>query len=609
VKFIPRALAYARPYWKLTIASIALIFLGSAASLLVPWPLQILIDNVFDDKPLPPILSELLGPVGQNQYALLIFAVVAGLLITLLVNGQTVFENYVNSKLEQHMILDFRSDLFQHAQRLSMTYHDEISSGRLMKALTFEAETVGQIAAMMPQLAQNLITLVAMVWIIMQIDPVLAALSLTVIPFLTIAITHYTRRIEPHILRVKGMEADSMSITHEAMALIRIVVAYSRESYEHARFRRQSVETIRQRIWLTVRQTLYSLSIEGTTAFGRALILGFGGYRVLQGDLTVGSLLVVMSYVEAIYSPLQAISGTAGYLVEAIAGLKMGLHMLDTDPEVKEAPDAAEIGRAHGDIRFDHVDFNYRGRTETLVDISFEAGAGQVIGIVGLTGAGKSTLVSLIPRFYDPSGGQICIDDIDIRTLTLQSLRAQIALVLQEPLLFSGSIIDNIRYGNLEASDADVVEAAKAANAHDFIVRLPEGYETHLGERGPQLSGGERQRIAVARAFIKDAPILILDEPTSAIDSKTEAVILDALERLMEGRTTVMIAHRLSTIRNADIILVLDQGRLVQRGGHEELVNQEGLYRQLYEMQTLRSSSAAAVADTTESTVLAELRT
>jgi ABC-type multidrug transport system fused ATPase/permease subunit len=293
-----------------------------------------------------------------------------------------------------------------------------------------------------------------------------------------------------------------------------------------------------------------------------------------------------MAYIAGVYKPLETISTTVGSLQTMFISLRVAFDLLDAQSEIKDAPDARAIERASGLVAFEHVSFNYRNRVNTLQEISFEVEPGQAVAIVGPTGAGKTTLASLIPRFYDTCQGRILLDGSDIRSLTVKSLRDQISIVLQEPLLFSGSIADNIRYGRLDAGMEAIMEAARAANAHDFIMRLPQQYETTIGERGAQLSGGERQRIAVARAFLKNAPILILDEPTSSIDSRTEAVILDALDRLMVGRTTFMIAHRLSTIRRADLILVLDHGRLVERGTHDELLEQKGLYRQLYEMQT-----------------------
>jgi len=321
------------------------------------------------------------------------------------------------------------------------------------------------------------------------------------------------------------------------------------------------------------------------TAAGTALVLGFGAYHVLQEKITLGELTVLISYIAAVYQPLESISNTIGMLHQQFVFFNAAVMLLEKDPEVIEAPDAVDIGRSKGDITVDNLSFSYAGRIDTLRDISFDVEAGQRIAIVGPTGAGKTTLVSLLIRFYDPASGRIMIDDTDIKKLKLRCLRNQLSVVLQEPLLFSGSIGDNIRYGRLDATMDDIVAAARAANAHDFIEALPEGYETELGERGAQLSGGERQRICVARAFIRNAPILILDEPTSSIDSKTELVILDALDRLMEGRTSFMIAHRLSTVRKADKILVIHHGRLVEQGTHEELLLAGGVYYGLYEAQ------------------------
>jgi len=586
MKYLRRILPYLRPYRKLAIVSVALILLGAAAALLAPWPLQMLIDNVLEGRPLPPVLAFVLGPVGESRTGLLIFAVVAGVLVTLLHHGLTVVDNYVNTRIDQSMILDFRSDLFRHAQRLSLAFHDQRRSGMLIYAINSQADAVARLVMAVPPLAQSVLTMVGMLCILMMINWQLAVLSLTVMPFLYYSVNYYLKHVEKRLEEVRAMEGESLSIIHEAISMQRVIVAFGREDHEHARFRTQGEQTIDARIKLTVRQTLFSLAVNLITAIGTALVLGVGGYLALQGQLSPGQLLVVVAYVAMVYKPLETISTTVGSLQAQVIALRASFKLLDTEPEIKDAPDAVPIGRCRGDLRFEGVCFNYSGRVDTLNDISFEVRAGQVIAIVGPTGAGKSTLVSLLPRFYDAKKGRILLDGTDVRGLTVKSLREQVSIVLQEPLLFSGTIADNIRYGRLEASAEEIIEAARAANAHDFIVRLPKQYDTELGERGAKLSGGERQRIAVARAFLKDAPILILDEPTSSIDSKTEAVILDALDRLMVGRTTFMIAHRLSTIRRADTILVIDKGRLVEQGLHHDLLRRGGLYKQLYDMQT-----------------------
>jgi ABC-type multidrug transport system fused ATPase/permease subunit len=560
--------------------------LSGLASLLVPWPLKILVDSVLQNHPPPPLLSRFAETLTHNRYALLAFVVVATLGITLVVNVLSVLENYVNTKIDLGMVLDFRGDLFQHAQRLSLAFHDQSRSGMLIYAVNFQADAAARLVMTVPPLAQSLITLVGMFWITFRIDSQLALLALVVVPFLYYSVGYYVKHIQGRLMDVKMLEGESLAIIHEAMSMLRVIVAFGREGFEFRRFRAQGERAKEARVGVTIRQTLFSLGVNMTTAFGTALVLGYGAYHAMQGRLTVGQLLVVMTYIAGVYKPLQTISTTVGALQDQLISLRIAFELMDTEPEIRDAPDAVQIEKAQGHVAFEGVNFSYTGRVETLKDISLEARAGEVVALVGPTGAGKTTLVSLLPRFHDASHGRILLDGVDIRRLTLKSLRQQISIVLQEPLLFSGTIAENIRYGRLDATEDEIIAAARDANAHDFIMQLPDKYETLIGERGAQLSGGERQRISVARAFLKDAPILILDEPTSSIDSKTEAVILDALERLMTGRTTFMVAHRLSTIRHADKILVLNQGQLVEQGTHDELLERDGLYRQLHDMQT-----------------------
>jgi ATP-binding cassette, subfamily B, bacterial len=578
-----RLIPYLRRYWGLALGSVSMIGVGSLVSLISPWPLAILLDTVLGNKPLPALLGPLFG--GASRYQLLVFAVVFGLLVTALENGLAVVDNYIHTKLEQRVVLDFRSDLFQHAQRLSMTFHDTTASGGLMFRLSNEATAAGTIAVSVSPLIQAIVTVVLMFLVAFRLDAVLALIALGIVPFIYLSAGYYLKRIQPRVYEVRNLEGQTMSILYEAMAMLRVIVAFGREGHEYRRFRTQGETAIDARVKLTVRQTVFSLAVGMITALGTALVLGVGAYHVLQHQLTAGELMVMLGYVSSIYQPLEQISNTFSTLQQTFIGFRYALDLLDTEPEVKEAPGALSVDRVEGRVAFDGVSFAYRAREHTVRDISFAVEPGQRVAIVGPTGAGKTTLVSLMMRFYDPSDGRITLDGIDIRALTLKSLRDQISVVLQEPLLFAGSVAENIRYGKLEASDEEIAAAAKAANAHDFIERLPSGYDTRMGERGAQLSGGERQRICVARAFLKDAPILVLDEPTSSVDSKTEAVILEALDTLMEGRTSFMIAHRLSTVRRADLIIVLSDGRVVQMGHHEQLAEQDGLYRQLYELQ------------------------
>ena len=594
MKYTPRVFRYLRPHWKLAVFSALLIALSGLIGLLVPWPLKIVVDHAIGKVPLTGFLGWLLQPLAGNSVGLLGFAVMAGLALTVLQNALTVLDNYVNTRLDQNIVLDFRTALFEQVQRLSMSYHDRSHSGMLIYAINSQGDAVARMIMTVPQLAQSGLILIGMFWISFRMDWQLALLSLTVVPFLYYSVGYYMTHIQGRLLEVRGMESQSLSIIHEAIGMLRVIVAFGRESYQLGRFRRQGEETVHARVKLTVRQTLFSLVVNTATAVGTALVLGFGAYHAIQGKVTVGQLLVVLSYIASVYKPLEAISSTVGGLQEIFVSLRMAFGVLDTKPEIIDLPGARHIERVSGHVRFENVNFDYEGRRGTLCNISFQAEPGQVVAIVGPTGAGKTTLVSLMPRFYSPRGGRISIDGTDVHDFTLPSLRSQISIVLQDPLLFSETIAENIRYGRLDASMDEIVEAAKAANAHEFITRLPKQYETDLGERGAKLSTGERQRIAVARAFLKNAPILILDEPTSAIDSKTEAVILDALDRLMAGRTTFIIAHRLSTVRYSDMILVMNKGRLCERGTHQELLNARGMYYQLHEIQTMQRKSRRA---------------
>jgi ATP-binding cassette, subfamily B, bacterial len=550
-----------------------------------PWPLAIILNQVLTEQHPSGLLQTIFGD-DPTVWIVLVSMVTLRFLLIAVGNGFTVLSHYVGSKMEQNMVLDLRSDLFEHVQRLSLTFHDQRATGALMSQINLQAASVGNIVMVIPPIAEAALTLVGMLVIVMLIDWQLAVIAMLVIPFLFWSFNLYGRRIVPQLQHVQALEWRSLSIVHESMAMLRVIVSFGREDYEHRRFREQGQIAVDERVKLTVGQSLYTLGVQTATAAGTSLVLGVGAWHVMQGKLSIGELLVMLTYIASVYQPLEQISTTIGTIHEQLVQLDGSLKLLDTDPEVKERPDAIALGRARGRVSAEGVGFAYKGRKHTIRDVSFDAPPGERIAIVGHTGAGKSTLMSLLIRFYDPHEGKIAIDGIDIRDLELASLREQISVVLQDPLLFSGTIAENIRYGKLDATDEEIVAAAQAANAHDFISRLPLGYDTELGERGAQISGGERQRISVARAFLKDAPILILDEPTSSIDSKTEAVILDALDELMEGRTSFIVAHRLSTVRHADQILVLSEGRVVERGTHDELLRDGRIYRQLHEAQT-----------------------
>jgi ATP-binding cassette subfamily B protein len=581
-----RALKYVRPYWRFALGSgVGTIFLA-VAGLLTPWPIKIVVDSVLQNEPLPGILQTTFGGLPDQKVALLILTVVAGFGITVFIHALSVLTTYLNTRLELAMTLDFRSDLFHQAQRLSMAYHDGKKSGMLIYIVNSMASSATSLVMTLLPLLQNVLTLIGMFWISYRINSTLAIVSLSIAPMLYYSLGYYTKHIRSHLMTVKMMEGETLSIIHEAISMLRVIVAFGRESHEFGRFRSQGERANEARVNLTVRQTVFSLLVSGMLAAGTALVLGLGAYLVLQKEITVGELLIILAYIASVYQPLQAISGTIGSLQDQFISLQMAFEVLDLKPDVKDAPGAVDIERPQGRIVFEHVSFDYAGRTGTLKDLTFDLRPGEVTAIVGPTGAGKSTVVSLIPRFYEPQQGRILLDGMDIGQIKLASLRKHVSLVLQDALLFSTTIAENIRYGRLDASMDDVIAAATAANAHQFITAMPNQYDTVVGERGAQLSGGERQRIAIARAFLKNAPILILDEPTSAIDARTESVILDALERLMEGRTTLFVTHRLSALRGVHRIFVLNRGEIVEQGSHEELLERGGLYRQLHDIQT-----------------------
>jgi ABC-type multidrug transport system fused ATPase/permease subunit len=581
-RHLPRALPFLRPYRTQATGALSLTTLLAVMTFAQPWPFALVIDTVLGGKAAPWWVP---GFVGDGKVALILTAVVASVGITLFTGLFSVANEYLMTSINLKVIMDLRSKMFAHVLRLSPSFHDENKSGVLLYKINNQSGAVGHILTGLPEFGQSLLTVLGMAFITYTIDPVLALVALTVVPIIVYSTRYYANRIDPDLQKVRELEGASLSIVHEVLAMYRVIVSFGRERHEYARFRKQGALAVDARVKVTVHQVAFSLIVNLITALGTAAVLGVGAYRVLHHDLTLGQLTVVLAYVTSVYKPLEQLTNSMTYYQMWWSEFDHALTLLDTPVDVVEHPDAERIDRARGELQFRDVSFDYATRDGVLTGVSFTVAAGQSVALVGPTGAGKTTLTSLLPRLYDPSSGQVLLDGRPVEELELESLRAQFSIVLQEPVLFSGTIAENIRYGSLEASQQEIEDAARAANAHEFIMKLPKGYNTLLGERGVKISGGERQRISVARAFLRDAPILILDEPTSSIDSRTEEAILDALDRLMEGRTTIMVAHRLSTIRHADQILVLNQGELVQRGSHDELVEQDGLYRQLWHAQ------------------------
>jgi ATP-binding cassette subfamily B protein len=561
------------PYWPYIVGIFLLDLVATPLALLGPVPLKIAVDTVVGSQPLPPLLRALL-PDPATHSKLLLLGVAAGLLVfvAFLTHLQALGSYVLRTHTGEWLTLHFRTLLFRHVQRLAFAFHDTRGTADTIYRIQYDAPSVQwlTIHGVIPLLT-SAITLLSMLYVTACLDWQLALVAMSIIPFLMAIPKIYDCRMRGQYTSVKELESSTLGIVHEVLAALRVVKAFGREDHEQERFAAQSTAGMGARIRLAFAESAFGLLSNVITAIGTALVLYIGVRSVLVSRLTLGELLMVIAYLTQLYGPLNAIGDKIIGLQTYVASLKRAFELLDEVPDVAERPYARPLKRATGAIEFRDVGFAYDGENLVLDGVSFAIEAGTRLGIAGRTGAGKSTLMSLLMRFYDPSKGQIVLDGVDLRDYKLAELRNQFAIVMQEPVLFSTSIAENIAYGRPGASFQDIVTAAKVANAHDFIVALPDGYDTLVGERGLRLSGGERQRIALARAFLKDAPILILDEPTSAIDVATEALIMEAMQRVMAGRTTLMIAHRLSTLEVCDARLVIEHGRLVEATGNIQM--------------------------------------
>jgi ATP-binding cassette subfamily B protein len=554
-----------------------------ALSMTAPWPLKIVVDNVLARRPLPtPMAGVVDSVIGSSAFALLVAVVVAGLLLQLASEIVAMIQTQIQIRIAQRMVYDLRSRLLAHLQDLPLRHHIQAKTADSVYRIDSDAYCPSDLVlgGVFP-LAVAVLKLVVMFVILMRLDATLALLSLSVLPFLYACLRYYSRRMTDRAEQVKARESALIERAYEILVSVRAIKSFARERHELARFAKAGSETMKARLTLTWQESLFSVVVTAITLAGTALVLIVGGIHVMDGRLTVGSLLVVIAYLASVYNPLSSIAETIGSLQQALVSARRVRDIFALSPEKHDAPGALDASRVSGLVRFDRVSFSYDGDDRVLRDITFDARVGEMVAVVGLTGAGKTTLVSLIPRFFEPTSGRVLIDGIDASRYALRSLRERIAIVPQEPVLFSGSIADNIRYGRLDASDGEIVAAAQAAHVHEFVQRLPQRYETQVAEAGATLSGGERQRLGIARAILKNAPILILDEPTSSLDAISEQIVFDALRRLRHERTTIVIAHRLSTIRDATRILVLNEGRLVAEGTHDDLLASHELYQRM----------------------------
>jgi ATP-binding cassette, subfamily B, bacterial len=551
----------ARRYWPHIGLIFVLDLLAVPLALLLPLPFAIVIDSVLGTVPVAGPLASISD--GWSWTTLLVFACVLLVAVTGLSRLQALGSSLLTNWTGARLTLDFRARVFRHLQRLSFSYHDTAGTTDSVYRIQYDAPAISWVAVngVTPFITAGA-TLVAMIYIVARIDPQLAFIALAVAPVLVILARVSRRTVRRRWRHVKRLEASSMSVVQEVLGNLRVVKGFGQEEREQQRFVAVSSSSLNERVKVSAVEGFMSFLSAVTTAVGTALVIFVGAVHVQSGQLTLGELTLVIGYMGQLYGPLRTLSDSVTTLQSSLTSAERAYAVLDQAPDVESRPGARRLVRARGDVRFEELTFGYEADRPVLADVTLDVPAGSRVGVQGMTGSGKTTLISLLMRFYDADKGRIVLDGVDIREYRIEDLRDQFAIVLQEPVLFSGSVADNIAYARPEATADEIVEAARDANAHDFITRMSEGYETLVGERGMTLSGGERQRISLARAFLKDAPILVLDEPTSAVDLQTESTIVEAMERLMDGRTSFMIAHRLSTLRTCDLRVEVRAGRV-----------------------------------------------
>jgi len=577
-----------RPHWTaLTLAFVAVLG-ETLTDVLEPWPVKIVVDNLLQHKRLPDWIGRpVMSLFGDNQLAILNFAVGAVAAIAIVGAVSSYFEKYLTTSVSQWVTHDLRRLLYSHIQRLSLAEYDETRTGDLISRVTSDINAVQDfVNSALLGILVNVLTLVGMIGVMFYINWRFTLIALSVSPLLFAFVYVFTRRIKKYSRAVRKKESELTSVVQEVLTSIRVVKAFAREDYEQERFEARSLENVETALRARSLKAKLAPFVEVIVALGTCLVLGYGARLVLNGQLSAGVLIVFLLYLGKMYKPMRDLSKLTDTVSKAGVGYERIQEVLEIESKVRDLPRAKKAPKFKGKIEFEHVNFSYDGENQVLKDINFIIEPGQIAALVGPSGTGKSTVISLIPRFYDPTAGKVKIDGRDVREYKLKSLREQISFVLQDTLLFRATIWENIAYGKPDASRKEIEDAAQLANAHEFIEKMPEGYDTMVGERGISLSGGQRQRIAIARAIVRDTPILILDEPTSGLDAASEQSVIEALDRLMKGRTTLLIAHHLGTIRHADCIFVVKDSELVERGTHEELLAAGGTYAELHKIQT-----------------------
>ena len=574
-----RILQYYRPFWPKTALGLLLSLVGIGLNLLKPWPFKIIVDEILPNPKLALVNHPRFGSVSD----LVLILCVALIAIQFLWGIANWITNYLFVKIGLQALLKLRTDLYSYLQSLSLKYHDARRSSDSSFRVAYDSQSIQTIYNKgFTGIFGSTITLVGTFAIMVQLDWQLALLSLAIVPLLLVTIYFFAHRIRRESTFIQEQESAVLAQAQEGLSSIRMVHAFGREEWEVRQFHQQAQQSLQANLRLTLTNVNSALVISTLMVFGTAAMYYVGTLHVLAGTLTLGSLLVFSAYLLMLYQPLESLTYTAWAMEGATAGAKRCFEVLDREDDVKDSPNAIAITETKGAIALQNVSFAYAQDRDVLHDIDLQIPSNQIVALVGGTGAGKSTLLSLVPRFYDPTSGVVTLDGRDLRSITKKSLRANIAIVLQDTLLFSTTVRENIAYGRPGATDEEIVAAAKRAQADEFIRQLPDGYESSVGERGGHLSVGQRQRIGIARAFLKNAPILLLDEPTSALDPTTEAAIMETIKDLMRGRTTLIATHRLATIHRVDQIVVLERGRVVEQGRGEELVAHGGVYAKLY---------------------------
>ena len=581
LRVIGKVLGRLRPYRLAFTGAVLQVLLSGILELAKPWPLKVVVDNVLGGHPLD---MPWVGSLPPRE--LLLAACVALILVYALLGAFSVSSNYASISVGQRMVNDFRSEIYAHLSRLSLAFHSRREVGDLLYRLTSDTFAIQTLTmnGFFPILT-SVVLLVGMVVVMVRLDPLLTAASLAVVPFLFLSISRLSTRITTLSSDARVKESAFWSVAQRTMGAIRVIQAFTTEEEEHGRFVERSSESLAANLRLYTFQSIYSAFVNVLIAVGTALVMWIGATHVLDGTLTIGAVLVFTTYLASLYAPINSLTQTWSLVQGARVGAERVFEILETQPDLRDGIRPLARGEVHGAVTFEDVKFGYDESRLVLTGVTFHARAGDVIALVGATGAGKTTLVSLIPRFYDPSDGRVLLDGIDVREFQLRGLRQQVAMVLQQPLVFPTTLRENVAYGRPDATPEQIAEAVRLAQLDDFLARLPEGLDTVVGESGATLSGGEQLRITIARAILRDAPVLILDEPTAALDADTEARVMLGLERLMEGRTTFVIAHRLSTVRRADVILVLENGRVAEQGDFRTLVARGGLFARLHRTQ------------------------